>query len=156
MILDDLALRVSRLEVAIAELKAGGGASPKPPPPTEGVVATDYDLDCEWGNEDIRKDIKEKYWAGESQIGRRMSECPAEFLDGYARYKDASAHMNEKSGDADRAKYIGYDRKSAARARGWAARIRAGKPLPIPRAVAAPAPPPADDDFPFGDNAAGF
>lgn len=89
-------------------------------------VASDSDLDGKYGNEEIRKDPSGKYWNGDSFKGKRMSECSAEYLEAFAKYKDACAYMNEKSGDEAKAKYIGYDRKSAARARGWAKRVSDG------------------------------
>lgn len=93
---------------------------------TAGEVADDADLDGKYGDEDLRKMPSAKYWKGDDFTGRKMSETTAEFLDAFAKYKDACAYMNEKSGDAEKAKYIGYDRKSARRARGWAKRLRDG------------------------------
>ena len=92
----------------------------------EGEIATDADLDGKYGDEEIRKMPSAKYWSGEDHTGRRMSETSAEFLDAFAKYKNACAYMAEREGNPDKAKYVGYDRKSAARARGWAKRLRDG------------------------------
>jgi len=96
------------------------------------AVATDEELDGKYGNEPIRKDPSAKYWEGASHKDDLPSECPADYLDALAKYKDACAFMNEKSGDEAKAKYIAYDRRDAARYRGWAARVRAGKAGPKP------------------------
>ena len=116
-------------------LKATGGGSPA------GEVADDADLDGKFGDEPLRKDPTAKYWTGPSCVGQRMSECPPDYLDALAKYKDACAFMNEKNGDTAKAKYIEYDRRDAKRARGWAKRIRAGWKASSapPRAAAPPA-----------------
>lgn len=93
-----------------------GGAS------AGGAVASDEDLDGKYGNEPIRKDPSAKYWDGASYVGERPSDCPADYLLALAKYKDACAYMNEKSGDEATAKYITYDRRDAACYRGWAKR----------------------------------
>jgi hypothetical protein len=111
-------------------------------------IADDFDLDGQYGNEVIRKSPSARYWAGDDHTGARMSECSAEFLEAYARYKDACAFMAAKEAKTkpEKEKYVGYDKKSAARARGWVKRIKAGTVRPVAlRAV----PPPGDDDIPF-------
>lgn len=138
--------RISALETEVALLKAAfvgmGKTGPAPKAATaEGEVATDADLDSQYGNQPVRKDPNEKNWKGKSCIGLRLSECPADYLDAFAKYKDSCAYMNEKSGDPAKAKYIAYDRRDAARARGWAKRIRDGYK------------PPAGTDKPIDDKA---
>lgn len=120
--------RIAALESRVAALESAKASPSK----STGEVASDHDLDGKFGNEPIRRDPSSKYWPGPSHVGDRMSDCPAEYLDALAKYKDACAHMNEKSGDASKAKYIEYDRRDAARARGWAARIRSGKVVQAP------------------------
>lgn len=95
------------------------------------TVADDRDLDSQWGDEEIKKDPKR--WDGASHVGKRMSECDPAFLDAYAEFKDWAANMDEKkakeaSGDEaeKKEKYARYGRKTAARARGWSARLRSG------------------------------
>jgi hypothetical protein len=116
--------------VAIAERRQsirGGGASSSP------AIAPDRDLDSQYGDEEIKgKDPRD--WSGESMKGRRMSECPPEYLDMIAERYDYFAQKNDAEGKKDdrgRPK-SNYDRRSAARARGWAARLRAGWKPPAP------------------------
>jgi hypothetical protein len=91
---------------------------------TISVVADDADLDGQWGDPEVRKDPKR--WDGESQVGKRFSECPAEFLRTLASFFIWQAEKDEKSGDEQKIKYAGYKRRDAARALGWAKRIDAG------------------------------
>src|ERR1044072_4744523 len=92
----------------------------------EGVVADDRELDSAYGDPVVRKDPSSKYWEGPSYSGVKLSECPPDYLDAFAKYKDACAYANEQEGKPEKAKYATYDRRDAARARGWAARKRAG------------------------------
>lgn len=89
-------------------------------------IADDADLDGRYGDEEIKRMPSAKYWSGEDYTGRRMSETSVAFLEAFAKYKNACAWANEKEGNPDKAKYAGYDRKSAARARGWAQRLKGG------------------------------
>lgn len=88
-------------------------------------IADDRDLDGDYGDPTIKFDPKEKYWQGESFVGFRFSECSAEYLDAMAKYLDACAWGLRKDNDPDKAKKAGYKEKDAARARGWAIRVRA-------------------------------
>lgn len=120
---------VRNIEKRLATLTVKQAAAQSP----KGEIADDADLDGQYGDETIRKDPSAKYWEGESFAGCNLSGCSPEYLDAYARYKDACAYMNQKSGDESKAKYIDYDRKSARRARGWAKRLRGGwKPAVAP------------------------
>jgi hypothetical protein len=47
-------------------------------------------------------------------------------LDCFAEFKDYCASKDEESDDEKKLKNAKYDRRRAAKARGWAARIRAG------------------------------
>ena len=103
-----------KLDRAIA---GGGGDGPE--------VAADADLDSQWGDEEVKKSPPR--WRGDDYAGKRMSECPPDFLDAFAEFKDYCADRDErKVGDEKAQKYAGYNRRSAARARGWAKRLRAG------------------------------
>ena len=78
-------------------------------------------------------------WTGPPMKGRKFSECPPEYLDLLADRYDYFATKD----DADE-KAVKYAKLDAARARGWAARLRGGWVAP------APAPPSggfADADF---------
>ena len=97
------------------------------------AIAPDSDLDSQWGDEEIKKDPPRwKKTGGPSFANRHMSECSPEFLDCYAEFKDWTASQNDEKArgngpdGAKFTKYAGYDRKSAARARGWAQRLRNG------------------------------
>lgn len=104
-------------------------------------VASDADLDGQWGNPEVRaKDPRD--WTGEPMKGRRFSECPAEYLDLLAERFDFFA--SRESDD----KKAGYCRKDAARARGWAQRVRGGKVPALAAAGSAPAGESWDEDFP--------
>lgn len=97
----------------------GGGAQtsgPKPP-----LVATDDDLDGSHGDPQVK--FNPKSWVdqgGEDFKGTRLSLCSAEFLDCYAEALEWCSE-NPKPG---KEKYAKYDKADAARARGWAMRVR--------------------------------
>ena len=125
---------LARLEAKVDRLLAQQGGATAP------GIASDADLDGQYGDEEVKKNPKR--WTGESFIGRRMSECSPEFLDslaGHFDYKaerdaeDAANAEDEETANAKK-KYAGYSRRSAARARGWAARLRAGWKPPAPPA----------------------
>lgn len=110
-----------------------------------GAVASDRDLDGPYGNPEIKaRDPRD--WTGEPMMGKKFSECPPEYLDLLAERYDYFAEKNA-SGTEDEQKKARYQRLDAARARGWASRIRAGK---VAQKSAAAAPgfvdPDADDD----------
>jgi hypothetical protein len=113
--MNDLETRVAKLEAEVAALRANGI--------DRNAVADDADLDSQYGNPTIRFDPREKYWAGVSYVGKTFSQCPAEYLDAQAKYLSAAAYMARKNGEDKKA---GYKDKDAARARGWAKRVRAG------------------------------
>lgn len=93
-----------------------------------GAVADDRELDSDKGDPTVQRDPKR--WKGESFIGCRFSECTPDYLDVMAEQKDWQAD-NPREG---KEQYAKYDRKDAARARGWARRIRNGwQPAGEPR-----------------------
>ena len=87
-------------------------------------VASDADLDGKYGDP-IVKARDPKDWTGEPQQGNRFSECPAEYLDMVAERLDYFSSQNKGETEEDRKK-LKFNKLDAARARGWAARIRAG------------------------------
>jgi hypothetical protein len=91
---------VQRIEAAIAKLGS--------PATTGATVASDADLDGQWGDPEIRKDPPR--WQGTSYAGRRYSQTEPAYLDNLADF------------------YAWKATRDAARARGWAARLRAGPP----------------------------
>lgn len=144
--------RISGLEarVSMLESKPGGGVarpngasqnggSQQRIPFPEGRVATDRELDSEWGDPQVKFDPREKYWAGPSYIDCTFSQCSAEYLDATVSYLAACIYAArkeaEKTGQPADEKKIGYKEKDAARARGWAKRIREGKVAPTPQTL---------------------
>lgn len=119
-------------------------------------VATDAELDDPRNNLSIRSDPKR--WIGPSYAGCKYSECPPEYLDAVASFKDWQAGKDEESGavDAKGRKKSMWARKDAKLARGWAQRLRNGWKAPEGEAPAE-APPGqeygggagVDDDLPF-------
>lgn len=136
---------LARIESKVDALTKAKAAAPAQAAST-GAVADAYDLDSQYGDEEIKKMPSQKYWQGDDFSGHRMTETSPEFLDAFARYKDACAYMTEKSGDQAKAKYVGYDRKSAARARGWAQRMRDGKVQRVERSAPVDS---GEDQIPF-------
>lgn len=119
----------------ILALRAKGSGAP---------IASDKDLDGKFGNPVVK--FMPRDWTGQSFKGRKMSDCPAELLDMLAETFDYFASKAEEKGEkTDSGKPVApYKRADAARARGWALRIRSGK-------VAQRGAEPADDDFPSSD-----
>lgn len=91
------------------------------------AVASDKDLDGKYGDPVVKFDPRD--WTGESCKGLPMSQCPAPFLDLLAETFDYFAGVaEEKNEQTDKGKPTAqYKRADAARARGWAKRIREGK-----------------------------
>lgn len=108
------------LKLLVAQKRA---EQPKP-------VASDRDLDGQYGNPQVK--FMPRDWTGASFKGRKFSDCPAELLDMFADTFDWFAQQAEQKGEmTDRGKPVAdYKRQDAARARGWAKRIRDGKHVP--------------------------
>lgn len=90
------------------------------------AIAEPRDLDGQYGNPEVR--FLPRDWTGPSFKGQRYSECPPEFLDMLASSLDYFAGKDEAEG-ATTAKgkpSAPFRRADAARARGWAQRIRGG------------------------------
>lgn len=89
-------------------------------------TADDADLDSAKGDEVVK--FSPRDWSGESFKGAKMSTCPPEFLTMYADACDYFAGKNDERGEkTDRGTPKStFDRRTARRARGWAARIRGG------------------------------
>ena len=132
--MSDLAdLRLAAVEARLSALEArlsGVNVTPSnvgsKPSVGQGAIADDYDLDSEWGDEQIRKDPPR--WKGASFAGSKMSQCPSDYLRELASFFDWKAKK-----DAEQGTYVNkegktvetkpqYAQKSAARARGWAKR----------------------------------
>ena len=147
--LDTLIALAARAATAPAPQNPWNGPSQAPsgqgtPPP----VASDYDLDGPYGDPEV-KAKSPRDWTGPSMQGKHFSECPAEYLDLVADRLLYFAAQNAADTDPEAQKKARYNRLDAGRAKGWAARIRAGyKPTPTPEAEAA-ADAFADSDVPF-------
>ena len=133
----DLSLRKL---VVIAERKAEERVKAAQNTPGPGV-APDSDLDGPYGDPPVKFDPRD--WTGDSCKGLTFSECPAEFLDMLAETFDYFAQKAEEKNEMTTSgkPVAPYKRKDAARARGWARRIRAGYKSP----TSAPA---GSTDFP--------
>jgi hypothetical protein len=96
-----------------------GATAPKP-------VADNADLDSKYGDPVVKFNPRD--WNGESCKGRKFSECPAAFLDLVASTLDYFGDQAEAKNEmTENGKPVAtFKRKDAARARGWAKRIRAG------------------------------
>jgi hypothetical protein len=94
-------------------------------PASAPAIASDRDLDGPYGDPVVKaKDPRD--WTGPTMVGRKLSECPAEYLDMVAERLDYFCSTNTGETEDDKKK-LKYQRLDASRARGWAARIRAGK-----------------------------
>lgn len=82
------------------------------------------DLTDKYADVEVRKMPSAKYWSGEDFTGKTLSQTSADFCEAFAKYKEACAHMNEREANPEKAKYIGYDRRDAKRARAWAEKLR--------------------------------
>lgn len=97
--------------------------------PAQKEIAIDRDLDGKYG--DPKVTFNPRDWTGESMKRRQMSECPPEFLDMLAESLDYFAGQAEATNELYNGKPTApYKRKDAARARGWAKRMRDGKHTP--------------------------
>jgi hypothetical protein len=102
-----------------------------------GLFASDADLDGQRGDPQVK--FTPRRFVGPDCKGRRLSQCPPEFLDSYAE----ALQYSSENPKPDRAQYAKYDKADAARCRSWARRLRSGW-----------RPPPSNaPDFP-GDSAA--
>ncbi len=145
--------RIQSLETAVAQIRnafaAATGAK------TNGTTSTaraapSVDLDSERGDFVVKKDPTR--WKGVSCVGKRLSECPPDFLDALAGLCDWKAEKNEA--EPGKEKYANYERLDAARARGWAERLRGGYTTPTFKrenggAVHAPLDDANEDGVPF-------
>lgn len=95
-------------------------------------IASDRDLDGRFGNPELKFNPRD--WNGASFKGRRFSECPPDLLDMVANtfdwFADQADQKNERTNKGEPVSK--YKRADAARARGWAQRIRTGKHVQAP------------------------
>jgi hypothetical protein len=153
---------LSSIDGSLKRMASGGAAFAASGAAQAGPeVANDRDLDGKYGNEKVAMNPRD--WSGPSMKGKQMSECPPEFLDVLASTCDWFAAKNDRDKIVDNAgnPKSRYDRRTAARARGWAKRLRSGwKPAPVPSmdfddgfgAGAAAGDPAEDDPFAIADD----
>lgn len=137
---DPEAIRLLRsIDASLQHLVAlmEGGRGPVASSAGGHAIASDRDLDGQYGDPEVRKDPRD--WKGVTMKGRRMSECPPDFLDLLAGFFDwAAGQADSKKETTSSGKPVGdFRRADAARARGWAKRIREGK---VHQAPAGPPP----------------
>ena len=121
----DVDFRLHALEARVSKLEEAAGLKP----------ASDKELDSQYGNPEIKKDPPR--WKGPSFVGRRYSECTPEYLENLASFCDWKAGRDAAAGKMTRGGKPLADlvRRDAARARGWANRLREGwkgTPRPLP------------------------
>ena len=132
--LDALTLQVAALVASFDAGKARTQAAASSPSKQPlGAI----DLDDEKSNFVIKKDPPR--WKGKSYVGKKLSETEPEFLDTLAGFKQWAAQKDRDANDEKKAYWSEMD---AARAAGWAARLRAGWKQPSLGLV-------PDDDVPF-------
>lgn len=122
---EEITERLVRIEEKLDAILRGG--RPAVALAATGAVAPESELDSQYGNPLVRKDPKR--WTesgGASCVGRKYAECPPDFLDALASLLEWQAGKDDEKGTPEGTKYAGYARKDAARARGWAKRIRSG------------------------------
>lgn len=131
----------------------------------EGPLATDADVDDQYGDPAVKFDPKG--WRGAAHKGLKMSACAPQFLDAYARTLDVMARKDDEKKRLYKGRPASrYSRIDAARARRWAYRIRCGyvsparaeaekaaaeAPAEKPNPFAKPAPPPVEPPANAGD-----
>ncbi len=99
------------------------------------VVASDRDLDGKYGDPVLKFNPRD--WTGPDFKLSRFSQCPPDLLDLVAETFDYFARKADENNErTDKDKPVSdYKRADAARARGWAKRMRDGK-VPMPEASA--------------------
>lgn len=117
---ESLAL-LRRIAVAVEKLAAAL------PTGSSGAVASDRDLDGKYGNPELK--FIPRDWTGPNFKGRKFSECPPTLLDMVAETFEYFARKADENDErTEKGKPVAeFKRADAARARGWARRIRDGK-----------------------------
>lgn len=148
----DVLISIESLLQRLVGLTSHAVKAQTPSSGSTGAVAPDRDLDGKYGDPEIKaKDPRD--WTGPTMKGRRFSECPPEYLDMVAERLDYFAEQAEAEGKVTSSgkPVAPYNRADAARARGWAKRIRSGEHIQT-TSVDGPsgwAQAPSDDDIPF-------
>ena len=123
---DKLDLIIAKLDAMnnmMLSMHAAQSRAPTIAAPSAPVVVSDADLDGPHGDPEVK--FPPKDWPGEDYAGRPLSRTSASFCERMANYWDWQAEKDAASGDEKKMKYAPLKRKDAARARGWAARLKA-------------------------------
>lgn len=143
--------RIAALEARVADLEAGGGKSTSGggAAPSGGEALPDHMLDNAWADKTITKDPKQ--WKGPTQVNKRFSRAPSEWLEMMAKNMDFKAQKGREEVPVrlnNKGKpWHESDTFEAKILRGWAVR-NASKPTQDRK----PAPAGGNDDFNFGAN----
>lgn len=125
---DDIIAVLRSIDGSLKAILARGQKSATP---AQAEIASEAELDSDYGDPVIKaKDPRT--WTGEPQQGKRFSQCPPAYLDQLAERYDFFAAKEDEEGavDAKGRPKSHWSRKDAARARGWAKRLRSGwKPV---------------------------
>jgi len=153
----DVALaRIAALEARVAALEGGNGRSASGGGASSGGVPRaeplpDSMLDKSWADKAITKDPKS--YKGRSQVGRRYSLAPADWLESMAGFFEWKAQKGREENPPrlrnDGKPWHESDMFEAKLLRAWARR-NAAKPKPTPKQEPADdfgGPPPVADDF---------
>lgn len=111
--LDALTLQVAALVASFDAGKSRPAQTPSAPPPSN------VDLDSDYGNFVVKKSPPR--WKGIDYAGKRLSETEADFCDAIASLKQWAAGKDREAGKDPK-----FAELDAARAAGWAARLRGG------------------------------
>lgn len=109
-----------RLEQKLDEVHKLLRAMPTPTVEYKQLTSDDADLDSKYGNPKVK--FMAKNWKGQDVTGWSFSDCPPEYLDMHAHMLDYFAKKD--SANPEKAKDAIWRAKDAARARGWAERLR--------------------------------
>ena len=151
-----LQAELALLKARVDALEQGRGAAPSSGN-GGGDTLPEHMLTKSWADKKISKDPKQ--WKGPTQVGKTYSRAPVEWLEMAANNADFKAQKGREENPVrlrnDGKPWHESDTFEAKLLRTWAKR-RAAMPQPV---KAAPPPLPvepsdADEDFPFGANAA--
>lgn len=109
-----------RIEQKLDEVLKIMKAMPTPTVEYRPLPVDEDDLDSKYGNPKVK--FMAKNWKGQDVTGWHFSDCPPEYLDMHAKMLDYFAKKDSQ--DPAKAKDAIWRAKDAARARGWAERIR--------------------------------
>lgn len=111
---------IRRFEQKLDEVHRLLKVMPTPTVEYKQLVSDDADLDSKYGDPVVK--YMAKNWQGKDLTGWKFSDCPPEYLDMHAHMLDYFAKKD--AANPEKAKNAVWRAKDAARARGWAERLR--------------------------------